>query len=238
MEDFFICFGYSLGFGFIFAKIFYILINAKRIDFSRFFLDYDYMLSYMRGGFVFYGGLIGVLIAFLFVYHIHKINSLYIANFIAPIFPLAHAFGRIGCYYAGCCFGMPVTPDCWHVIYQSPLHPAKNIPLLPIQLIEAFLNTLLFIALSLYLIYMLKHKRINILSANEALQKLSLHSVVEYRLLFLYILGYSILRFFIEFFRYDMERGFILYLSTSQIISLIFIIILLFAFILNIKSKQ
>lgn len=230
IEDFFLCFGYAAGFGFAFAKIFYLVLSAKYIDFSRLLSDYHYLLSFVRGGFVFYGGLLGVIIAIVFVHYVHKIDSLYIANMIAPSFPLAHAFGRIGCYYAGCCFGIPVRPNFWHVTYTSPFHPASGLPLLPIQLIEAFTNVLLFIGLASYFFYLLKHKRIHPPHTDENTYAFGLHSVVEYRLFALYVFGYAIIRFFVEFFRYDAERGVFFHLSTSQIISLILIFSLSFAF--------
>lgn len=238
IEDFFICFGYSAGFGFAFAKIFYLLINAKFIKFSRLFLDYQYLKSLIMGGFVFYGGVIGVLIALLLVRHIHKIDAFYIANIISPSFPLAHAFGRVGCYYAGCCFGIPVNPNYWHVTYQSPFHPARGIPLLPIQLIEALMDVFLFIALTAYLIYLSKNNKLSKMMSNGDLDRLSIHSVFEYRIFTLYIFSYSIVRVFIEFFRYDAERGFLFHLSTSQIISLVLIGVITFAFYHEHRNKN
>jgi phosphatidylglycerol:prolipoprotein diacylglycerol transferase len=61
---------------------------------------------YLIGGFVFYGGLIGSLL-FLKMFTIQFDQPFwnYIGLFV-PVIPLAHGFGRIGCFMAGCCYGM------------------------------------------------------------------------------------------------------------------------------------
>lgn len=77
-----------------------------------FYEEWDYyvkhpeqILYFWNGGFVFLGGLILCLIAGYVFAKIKNISFLEWADFFTPIFSLSHAFGRIGCFLAGCCFG-------------------------------------------------------------------------------------------------------------------------------------
>ncbi len=63
------------------------------------------ILFFWRGGFVFLGGLIACLIAGFIFTKVRKIGFREWADFFTPLFSLAHALGRIGCYLSGCCFG-------------------------------------------------------------------------------------------------------------------------------------
>ena len=61
----------------------------------------------MRGGFVFYGGLLGGLFGIYLGGKILKIPVWEYAQNTIPVIPLAHGFGRLGCLMAGCCYGVP-----------------------------------------------------------------------------------------------------------------------------------
>ena len=145
----------------------------------------------------FYGGLIVGILAFilLFNFYVKKHNDIRIRE-IAIIAPLcitsAHAFGRIGCFLAGCCYG--AHTDSWIGIEFPEL--GKRIPT---QLIECIFLFILSGVL-IYLIFKTKFKW-------------TLH---------LYLLSYSIFRFVVEFFRDDAARGGTLFgLYPSQIICII-----------------
>lgn len=58
-----------------------------------------------EGGFVFYGGALGALLASLLVLKIQKLSFATWADFYAPQFALGYGLGRISCFLAGCCFG-------------------------------------------------------------------------------------------------------------------------------------
>ncbi len=63
------------------------------------------LLRFWSGGLVFYGGPIAS-IATLFVFmRREKLPSLPVADLIIPYLALGQAFGRLGCFAAGCCFG-------------------------------------------------------------------------------------------------------------------------------------
>lgn len=190
-------FAISFSFGFAFAKILYILISFPLRSFFKvlFYTLFSGKKEY-AGGFVFYGGLIGGLVGLFFGCKIVSVKvSLYIEE-TAIFLPLAHGFGRVGCFFAGCCYGKEIN---WTF--------SNIIPRFPIQLVEAFLLFCIF-ALLLFLYYRGKKK-----------------------LLFVYGLFYSIIRFVLEFFRDDLERGFILSLSTSQFISIFVFFICVFYYI-------
>ena len=132
---------------------------------------------------------------------------------IIPVLPLGHAVGRLGCLFAGCCYGFE---------YTGPL-AVKNLLIsaektyFPIQLIEALLNLGIFI----FLLWYTRKKR------------------PTYHILCVYLYVYSILRFILEFFRGDLIRGVFLMLSTSQWISVVLFLLSIFGFyIFREQSKK
>lgn len=86
----------------------------------------EILIAILVQGFVFYGGLAGVLIAFYIYCKQYKLSFENTLEMIAPAIPLFHTFGRIGCYTAGCCGGTLSVP---------------------LQLVEASMNATIFIAL-------------------------------------------------------------------------------------------
>ena len=149
----------------------------------------------LNGGLIFWGGFIGGLIFILLFNRRFKINNLNTLNMLSGPLALAHGFGRLGCLSAGCCYGKPIEGGI--VFHNSPAAP-NGVPLIPTQLIEAIFNFLLFLVLI-------------ILSGNRRIRHYLAH---------IYLFAYPIFRFFIEFFRGDVIRGFLWGLSTSQWISL------------------
>ncbi len=146
------------------------------------------------GGMVFYGGLLGaVAAAYWYCRAANQDFGLY-ADVFAVAIPAFHLFGRIGCFLAGCCYGMEST---WGMVYSTPF--AETAVRIPIQLIEAAGN-LLIIPILLYCM-------------KKRLPKGSVLAV--------YFVLYAVLRFTDEFFRGDAIRGHLWLLSTSQWISLL-----------------
>ena len=185
------------------AKILYLIIDFKNI---YYFLvkdsSFEYIMSILSGGFVFYGGLAGALVATLIsskYLHLDVVNSF---SLITPAMPLAHTFGRIGCAIVGCCYG--IETETYGIIYENSQFAPLYIKLFPVQLVEAFFDFVIFFIL---IFLVLKNKYRN-------------------KVLIVYLYMYSIIRFFLEFFRGDIDRGFLWILSTSQWISIgIFVII-------------
>lgn len=149
-----------------------------------------------NGGFVFYGGLLGAMLGIYIYCKCVKLDISSVFQAIAPCFPLFHCFGRIGCFFAGCCYGIPTS-------IGFPMAFDPNVPRFPVQLVEAFCCLIIFIGL---LIVEKKSKQADILS--------------------IYLLLYSIVRFILEFLRGDTVRGIWGIFSTSQWLSLtIFLVV-------------
>ena len=202
-EDIFFAILYGIiGLG-IGAKLLYLVTNIpffienyQRIDF------WDTLIKMFKGGFVFYGGLIGGILG-LFIYSKQfKINFKELLLIIVPVIPLVHSIGRIGCLCAGCCYGMEYHGFGAITFYNSNLAP-NGIPLFPTQLVESICLFIIFIIL------LVTYKRFR----------------GTYKTVGLYCILYSIVRFILEFFRGDLVRGVYFNISTSQWISIgIFII--------------
>lgn len=156
--------------------------------------------SLISGGFVFYGGLFGAVLAVWLIARVRKQDSNALMNYCTPAFPIFHFFGRIGCFMAGCCYGVIVD---WGII----LPEVDDYPRLPVQLFESVYNLIIVTVLMIY--------------ENAARKKNK-----KYSLLTVYLAMYAPFRFINEFFRGDALRGAFGPLSTSQWISLIVIITL------------
>lgn len=177
-----------------YKEIKYIIQNIKNYNsLSQFMIQ----LNLVFGGSVFYGGLFGgIMAAYLLLEK--KVNTFkYQADIITPGIPLFHFFGRVGCFMAGCCFGK--TSNLGFTYSHSIIEKANGIRRFPVQLCEAFINLIIFIILT-----------------NKYISK-----KFKGNLLVLYLLFYSITRFFTEIFRGDTYRGIWLHLSTSQWISIV-----------------
>lgn len=183
-------FFWALLAGIIGSRAGYIIINWQRFQESPF----EMILN--RGGFAFFGGLILALIFLLFLAKKNRINFFKITDLFSLCMPLAHAFGRLGCFFNGCCHGIPT--QSWLGV-KFPLNSAARLPevkVIPTQLIEAIFLLFLF-----FLLYRLrpKMKKTGMLTAG-------------------YLIGYSFFRFIIEFFRDDAQI-FFNFLSVAQLIS-------------------
>jgi phosphatidylglycerol:prolipoprotein diacylglycerol transferase len=152
---------------------------------------------------VFYGGLIGALLMAYLYCRIYKVSFLRVASLAAPAIPAGHAFGRIGCFLAGCCYGMEVP----HSHPLGVIYPERTdglvgapagVPLLAVPLIEAAF--LLLISATIILIGLKIRK--------------------DGFSIGLYLCLYAVLRFILEYFRGDLIRGVYGLFSTSQYISM------------------
>lgn len=199
--DVFLCSVITMCGGLIGARLLYfitkipeLVINIRLgLTFSEFFSMYI-----LKGGLVFYGGLLGGILTAAIYCRIYRIRLLDYGDEALIFLPIAHAFGRIGCFFAGCCYGRPCEAPLGVVFADSIGGAPKNIAVLPVQLYEAGFNFILFAVL--ILVARKQHKR-GFMTG-------------------LYLLCYAIFRFAIEYLRYDTIRGIWLGLSTSQWISI------------------
>lgn len=169
-------------------------------------------------GFVFYGSLLTAVPIMLWYFKKIKVPVLGMLDVMAAVTCIVHGFGRIGCFMAGCCYGLP-TDSFLSVIFTSPVCQAEPLhtPLHPTQLYEAtFIFTILIVLL------ILKSKK-----------------QFDGQLFLIYLMVYAIGRGILELFRGDMERGFLIenILSNSQFISLLVFSVALY-FYLRLKPKS
>ena len=188
--------------GFFGARLLFILTNLKHYESGLF--SYTNLSS---GGIVFYGGMIGGLVALLTWCYKHDFSYRTVLNAATPGLTFGHAIGRLGCLAHGCCHGV-VCNLPWGVVYRDPHGLARplDLPLHPTQLYEV-------IGLVAIGYWALRQNR------RDGTRAKTFRN---------YVLAYGILRFFVEFFRGDTLRGALWGLSTSQWVSLTMIICCLF----------
>src|SRR6266404_9970357 len=131
------------------------LIGAKLLllvtDFGAFSADPRELLTLARSGGVFYGGLIlAVAVALWYIRRV-RLPLWTTCDVFAPGIALGHIVGRLGCFFAGCCYGRPTTLP-WGITFTDPFAAANvgtplNTPLHPTQLYEAGAEALILIIL-------------------------------------------------------------------------------------------
>jgi phosphatidylglycerol:prolipoprotein diacylglycerol transferase len=99
-------------------------------------------LAYLRQpGLVFYGGFAGAFgVAWIYIRG-YGVPPGGIVDIAASALPFGHAFGRVGCFLGGCCYGRP-TRSALGVTFTDPRTPATTLchlagPIHPVQLYEA-----------------------------------------------------------------------------------------------------
>ena len=206
--------------GLIGSRVVYGIVNAG--DFARICFhgggasrsagtvlsDCTRILAIWQGGLVFYGGVAG---AALVGYRFARREGWSFAAFgdlFAPALALGHAFGRLGCYAAGCCFGKVSGTGGAHFprgsVAFDELASAGAVPpgwqttpgLHRTQLYEAFGELLIFAAL------LVLRPRVRRQPGT---------------LLITYLGLYALLRFFVEIFRGDVIRGLVFSLDTPRL---------------------
>lgn len=101
-DDILILACYILPLAIIGARIYYVIFSDNSYTFGEIFRIWD-------GGMAILGGVIGGAIGAVLYCLIHKKNLLDVGDIVAPSLILGQAIGRIGCYFAGCCYGVEVT---------------------------------------------------------------------------------------------------------------------------------
>jgi phosphatidylglycerol---prolipoprotein diacylglyceryl transferase len=163
------------------------------------------LMTLLRSGGVFYGGLILAVATAMFYMWRHRLPIWPVSDAFAPGIALGHVIGRLGCFFAGCCFGRPTTVG-WAVTFHDDYAARNvgtplNVPLHPTQLYEAGAE-LLILGL---LVWLERRGR-----------------AFPGRTFWGYLLLYGVSRFVIEFYRGD-ARGTIGMFSTSQFVSLLIV---------------
>lgn len=193
------------------AKLLFIALTLD--DMIR--LDLSFWTLF-RGGFVFYGGLFGGVVGLFLYCKQFSLSFSRLAELYAVCLPLGHALGRVGCFFAGCCYGISYDGPFSVTYHKSLGDTPLETPLFPIQLAEALALVVIFIILAV--IYR---------KSKEDGKGVCIGA---------YAVLYGMLRFCLEFFRGDGVRGAFLFFSTSQWISLF--LLFLGIFFLFFKKKN
>lgn len=153
-------------------------------------------------GMSYHGGAIGVVLAALLFCRRYGINFWNLADLVAPAIPLGYTFGRIGNFLNGELYGR-ITTVAWGMYFPlDPTHELRH----PSQLYEAFFEGLFLFAV----LWGLRKK-----------------SPFDGFMLSLYLIGYGLVRFVIEFFREpDQQLGFVIGpFSMGQLLCILMILI-------------
>ena len=189
--------------GFLGAKVFFVILSWKQ------FLT-DPLSVLESSGFVVYGGIIFGVVSALIYCKIKNIRFFEYFDLLAPSVSLAQAFGRLGCFFAGCCYGKETSLPIGIVFPEG-----SFAPLLPTQLFSSAGD----FVIAFVLIRMTgKMRHTGDVGA-------------------LYLMLYGIGRFCVEFLRTNEQGGFI-GLTTAQLISIVFMIISIVLFIRNKRAAD
>ena len=186
------------------------LIGAKAllliVEWDTFKADPGELLTLLRSGGVFYGGLIAAVTVALWYLWRHRMPMWTVTDVFAPGIALGHVIGRLGCLFAGCCFGRRAEGLPWAITFRNEYAAQNvgtplNVPLHPTQLYEAGAELLI-------LVFLLATERKG--------------RPFPGRTFWSYMFLYGVTRFIIEFYRGD-ARGMIGSLSTSQFVSVVIV---------------
>ncbi|MFC1567077.1 prolipoprotein diacylglyceryl transferase [bacterium] len=179
------------------GRLFYIFLNLKHYTINPLLI-----LKVWEGGLVFFGGLITTVIVSIIYLKKKNFKVFLIGDICAPGIAIGHAIGRIGCFFAGCCYGKQ-TNSIFGVVFNNSYSLApQGIKLHPAQLYEFLVLVAIFLAL-----WFMRRKT-----------KFYGH------LFWMYICMYSFSRIILEFFRAD-HRGEFLFLSVTQFIAVLLLVI-------------
>ena len=164
-----------------------------------------FSLATLEAGGVFYGGFIAATVFAVWYVRNYKLPFWKVFDVYAPAIALGQSIGRLGCFSAGCDYGVP-SNSFWAVTFSSEFSHQMTgvplgVPLFPWQIVDSVTLLCLFGIL----IWRYKHKR------------------RDGEIFLLYIVLYAVARFSLEFLRGDADRGFVFnhLLSTSQFIALL-----------------
>ena len=120
------------------AKLVYILtVLPELLALIRSGAGVEELFGYLSGGLVFFGGVLGALPAAYLSARAYRVRFADFLPLLVPCIPLIGALGRVGCFCAGCCWGVE-SSSCLAVVFpEASLGAPSGVPLLPVQLFEA-----------------------------------------------------------------------------------------------------
>ena len=180
--------------GILGGRVLYVISYWKE-DFASNPFPEVFMIQH--GGLVFYGGLIGATISSFICIHLKKMPLWRTADILAPSIALGSAFGRIGCLLNGCCYGRACSLP-W-AIHFPPGHETLGQPVHPTEIYDSVLNFALYCSLA----WLFRRKKF------------------DGQIFAVYLIAYSIVRSFVEYFRGDYPVRYLGGVATpAQLVSL------------------
>ena len=188
------------------ARLYYCIFNGVN--------SFIEVFEIWRGGLAIYGGVIGGFLGVLLCSVVKKIPLSKCCDLAAPCLILGQSIGRIGCYFAGCCYGVETTSE-WLMFF--PLSVKINgVWHLSTFFYESFFDLIGFIVL---IILTFKTKKQWIVTS-------------------WYFIIYGLVRFVLEAFRDPVEALFIGSVKVSQLLSGILVIVGICLFIFSILNNR
>jgi len=173
------------------ARVLYVMTYWRGQFASRPFTE---IFMVRHGGLVFYGGLIGASLALILFTRRKKLPLWKLADALAPSIALGYVFGRLGCLMFGCCYGHRADVP-WAIHFPAD-HATGGAGVHPTQLYDALLS------LGLY----------------AALARLYRRKKFDGQVFAAYLMGYAVLRSFVEVFRGDYTTEYVGWFTPAQLV--------------------
>ena len=213
--------------GILGARVVYVATYWKD-EFANGPLSEIFMIQH--GGLVYYGGLMGAILAGFIYIRWKKLPMWKVADVLAPSIALGNFFGRVGCFLNGCCYGHPTQlpwairfpnqSSAWFQQYQQGLvgKSDPSLPVHPTEIYDAVNNVLLYLLLA----WLFRRKKF------------------DGQVFATYLVGYAVTRTFMEYFRGDYPSDHLHYgLTPGMLVSIpIFIVGLALGVILSNRTRK
>ena len=203
----------QFGMNFDQSNTLFIILVLSAVIGGKMFFFFESPLYYTKhphelftgSGFVFFGSLLFCIPAMLYYFRKNKLPVLGMLDIMGMVTCVVHGFGRIGCFNAGCCYGIPTESSLGVIFTDENCKAPLNTSLHPVQLYESG-----FIFLLLACLWALKSRK-----------------QFDGQLFLIYLMAYAAGRSVLELLRGDEARGYIIedWLSHSQFIALITILV-------------
>lgn len=176
------------------ARAYFMIFDSSTYEFLDFF-------KIWQGGLAVFGGIIGGALGLVLSCLVSKVSIIKTTDAVAPLLSLGQAFGRIGCIFGHCCYGVEVTNKTlqWFPValkIGSEYHYATNF-------YESIFDVILFfILLTIF-------------------RKIKITGITT----FSYMVGYGVIRYILESFRDKKQTLFVGTMPVSQIVSIICVVV-------------
>ncbi len=193
------------------ALLLYVLLGsifgAKYITYFANIQNYNEPFNFIKSGVSSYGAVIGIILIMVLYSKQYGKKFKDLIYIIISSIPLMYGIGKIGCFFAGCCYGIKYNGPL-NVVYNYSNSAPNGISLFPIQLLES----VAFIGIFIYVYIKTKNKR----SSDTMIGKV--------------IIMYGVTKFLLDYLRMS-HVGIII--TINQIISIDFVFIGIYLILKN-----